>query len=82
MPQDGRLILFEAIGHKQWPTVSCQHLGHLMHDALRHRQGTAADIDHHQQLARGVHGRPHPVAGALQTLDGLVVVDRTRFAVS
>ena len=53
-----------------------------MHDALGHRQGAAADIDHHQQLARGVHRRPHPVGRALQTLDGLILIDLTGFEVS
>jgi hypothetical protein len=53
-----------------------------MHDALRHRQGAAADIDHHQQLARGVHDRPHPVWGALEPFHGFLVADLTGFALS
>jgi hypothetical protein len=46
-----------------------------MHDALGHRQGAAAHINHHQQFVLGVHRRPHPVRRALQAPDGLVVID-------
>ena len=57
-----------------------QHLGHLMHHALGHGQGAAADIDHHQQFALRVHRRPHPGGRALQTLDGFRVADLAGFA--
>ena len=53
MRQECRAVVLEAIGQKQRDTAWRQHLGDLMHDALRHRQGAAADIDHHQQLALG-----------------------------
>ena len=53
-------VVLETIGETQRHTVGRQHLGHLMHDVLRHGQGAAADLDAHQQLARGVHRRPHP----------------------
>ena len=79
MRQQRRGVVLEAIGQKQRHTAWRQHSGHLMHDALGHRQGAAADIDDHQQLARGVHRRPHPVGRALQTLEGLVVIDLTGF---
>ena len=46
-----------------------------MHDALGHRRGAAAHIDHHQQFARGIHGRPYPVWRALQASDGLVLTE-------
>ena len=82
MGQQCRAVVLEAIGQKQRHTAWRQHLGHLMHDALGHRQGAAADIDHHQQLALGVHRRPHPVRRALQTLDGLVVADLAGFEVA
>src|SRR6266567_6209549 len=39
MGQDSDPILFEAIGHKQRHTPWRQHLGDLVHDTLRHRQG-------------------------------------------
>ena len=82
MRQQCRAIVLEAIGQKQRDTAWRQHPGHLMHDALGHRQGAAAHIDHHQQLALGVHRRPHPGGGALQTLDGLVVTDLAGFELS
>ena len=75
MRQDGRPLFFEAVGQKQRDTVRRQHLGHLMHDALRHRQGAAADIDDHQHLALGVHGRPHPLRGAREAREGFVFAD-------
>jgi hypothetical protein len=46
MGQQHRTVVLEAIGQKQRHTIRRQHLGHLVHDALRHRQGAAADIDH------------------------------------
>ena len=53
-----------------------------MHHALGHLQGAGADIDDQQQLAVGIHGRPHPGGRTLQALDGLVVADRTGFEVA
>jgi hypothetical protein len=50
--------------------VGRQHLHDLMDHVLRHRQGALADVDDHKQFAFRVHGRPHPVRGALQALDG------------
>jgi hypothetical protein len=46
MGQQRRAVVLEAIGQQQRHTIRRQHLGHLVHDALRHRQGAAADIDH------------------------------------
>ena len=60
MSQDCRPILFEPVGEKQREAARRQHLGDLMHHALRHGQGAGTDIHHHEQLALGVHGRPHP----------------------
>jgi len=53
-----------------------------MQDALGHGQRAGADIDNYQQLALGVHGRPHPVRRALQALQRLVLADRTGFEVA
>ena len=49
---------------------------------MGHGEGAAADLDHDQELACGVHGGPHPGGRALQALDGFVVADCTRFAVA
>jgi hypothetical protein len=49
MGQQRRGVVLETIGPE------------LMHDALGHGQCAGADLDDHQQLARGVHRRPHPV---------------------
>jgi hypothetical protein len=38
-------------------------------------EGAAAPIDHHQQFARGIYGRPYPVWRALQASDGLVLTE-------
>jgi hypothetical protein len=46
MGQQRRAVVLEAIGQKQRHTIRRQYLGHLVHDALRHCQGAAADIDH------------------------------------
>src|SRR5712691_7385021 len=70
MRQKCRAIILEAISQKQRYTAWRQHLGHLMHDALCHRQGAAAHINHHQQFAPGVHHPPRPIRRALQAPDG------------
>ena len=54
MGQERRAVVFEAISQKKRHTAWRSYLGHLMHDALCHRQGAAAHIDHHEQL--GVAG--------------------------
>src|SRR5881397_513818 len=46
-----------------------------MQDALGHGQRAGAHIDHQQQLALRVHGRPHPIGRALQTRDGLILTE-------
>ena len=80
--QQGRGIRFEAVRQEEWHTTRCEHLYHLMHHPLRYSQRAAADIDHHQELACGVHRRPHPGRCTLQTRDGFIVIDLTRFEVS
>jgi hypothetical protein len=50
-----------------------------MHDALRHGQGAAAHIKHHQQLAPRVHRRPHPVRCTFQTHDGRILANLAGF---
>jgi hypothetical protein len=82
MGQYRHSILFEPVGHKQRHTARRQHLNQLMHDALGHGQCVGADIDDHQQFARGVYHRPHLVRGAFQAPDGLVVADLTSFEVT
>ena len=82
MRHDGVEIMWVPVAQKKWHTAGRQHLGHLMHDALRHRQGAAAHIDHHQQLTLRVHRRPDPGGCTLQTLDGLLITDRTSFEVA
>jgi len=77
MAEECRGVVLEAIGEKQRYTTRCQHLGDLMHDALRHGQGAAANIGHHEQLAPRVHRRPHPGGGALQAFDGFIIADFT-----
>jgi hypothetical protein len=61
MGEQSRTVILEAVSQKQRDTARRQDPAHLMHDALGHRQGTAAHIDHHQQFALGVHRRPYPV---------------------
>jgi hypothetical protein len=46
-----------------------------MDHTLRHRQGALAHVYRQQQLALGVHGRPHPLRGARQACDGFVLAD-------
>src|SRR5215475_13036490 len=53
-------VLLEAVGQEERHTARGQPLDDLMDYSLRHGQRAVTDIDHHQQLARGVHGRPHP----------------------
>jgi hypothetical protein len=43
---------------------------------LGHRQGAIVDVNHQQQLALGIHGRPHPGGRTIQALDGLSRADR------
>ena len=53
-------VFLEPIGQKQWCAVRREHLGHLMHNFLRHGQRVFADVEHEQQRTLGGHGRPHP----------------------
>jgi hypothetical protein len=49
-------ILPKAVGEKQRGAVRSQHLGDLMHQALRHGQGAFPDVYGQDELADWVHG--------------------------
>jgi len=59
--QQGRHILAEAIGEKQWGAVGSQHLRHVVDHALGHRECAIADVDGQQQFALRVHRSPDPL---------------------
>jgi hypothetical protein len=79
MGQERRGVLLEAIRQEQRDTAGRQHLDHLMHHTLGHRQGARADIDGQQQFALGIDGRPHPVASMLKPLQGVLFADLASF---
>ena len=75
MAQQGRHILPEPVGQKQWHAVGSQDLHDVVDKALGHGQGTMADVERQQQLALGVHGDPDPLGRTLQALDGVGLTD-------